>query len=268
MALAGFDPQQGGELAHDFVPRLLQFFRDAGVDKPATFQFLEEIAQALTGERYRPRPVTPQAFLKLRALFADRREALVQEHGARETAFFQRAFENYTVHERLRRTDGAEAFNLRDEWMGKNLIWLAEERFPKKKIVVWAATRHVAHGLKGVRGLDGAPYHDTKSMGEWVHEHFGRQCYTIGFAAHGGRGGRWFSGKWDLPPPAPGSIEDTLFRYGKPRLFLNLRGPTPFDKPLHLGVLAYARDLRARWPQVIDGLVYIEQMVPAAYMGD
>ena len=269
MALAGFDPQQSGEFAKDFVGRLTTFFLDAGIDKPATFNFLARADQAMQQRDYRPKPVTAQALKKVAALFLSERAKLEKKHGARETAFWERAFANYRVNEQLRRTkDGKASFNLRDEWMGKNLIWLAEHRFKGKKIVVWAATRHIAHELKSIREKGAGQYRDTKCMGEYVHEHFGKACYTVGFAAYGGRGGRWFQGKWDVPPPKPNSFEDICYRYGKPLLFVDFSRRNPFDKPMLLGVLAYTRDFKARWPRVIDGVFYIEEMVPAAFMGD
>jgi erythromycin esterase-like protein len=242
LLLAGYDPQQSGELAKELPARLATFL---GAPENASMPDLKELLET-------------------------RRAEFEQKHGKPEVAFWQRAIENDEVWKKLQKLDGTEYFNLRDEWMGKNLIWLAEERFKDEKIVVWAATRHIAHEMKSIRRRGKSQYQDTKCMGEYVHEHFGDKSYTVGFAAHGGRGGRWFQAKWDLPPPDARSIEHTLLRYGKPLLFVDFRAKkdNPFNKPLKLSVLAYVRDYTARWAEVIDGLFYIEEMVPAAYMGD
>ena len=49
--------------------------------------------------------------------------------------------------------------------------------------------------------------------------------------------------------------------------FVDFRRKGPFDKPMLLGVLAYTRDFMAKWPKAVDGVFYIEEMVPAAWMG-
>src|SRR5205814_7455552 len=45
-------------------------------------------------------------------------------------------------------------FVMRDRQMGKNLIWLAKERYPKRKIIVWAATFHNARALGTIETRD------------------------------------------------------------------------------------------------------------------
>jgi erythromycin esterase-like protein len=101
-----------------------------------------------------------------------------------------------------------------------------------------------------------------------VHDAFGVQCYTVGFAAHGGQFGT-FGRKSPLSPPKDGSFEDLLHRYVGPlspapaAVFVDLRREGPFSKPTQLGVLAYARDMTAKWGEVVDGVVFIDEMTPA-----
>jgi len=42
------------------------------------------------------------------------------------------------------------AFNGRDKQMASNLVWLAQERFKGRKIIVWAASVHNARSLNSV----------------------------------------------------------------------------------------------------------------------
>ena len=93
-------------------------------------------------------------------------------------------------------------------------------------------------------------------------EFFGKDCYTIGFAAHGGRAGS-FSWQSDLQPPRDGSVEDALHRYGAPFLFVDLRREGPFGKPLRMSPMSYSRDIEARWPDVFDAVLFIDEMTPA-----
>jgi erythromycin esterase len=268
MMLAGVDPQQSGGLGEEFVGDFLGFLGKAEVDPGQAADLLKRIETGLKAETYEPVAGAKDVFARLGGLIEDNRAKLEEKHGARATAFMRRALQNYSVLERLKRTKDGYV-NLRDEWMGKNLIWLADEHFEGAKIVVWGATFHLAHELKRIRRGGAPAYQDTKAMGEYVHEHFGKKCYTIGFAAHGGRAGWWFKQKFDLSPPAANSIEEALFRYGKPLLFVDLRAEGgPFDKPLPLAALGYTRNAVAPWPRVLDGLIYIEEMFPAVGMGN
>ncbi|MHC4958663.1 MAG: erythromycin esterase family protein [Planctomycetota bacterium] len=267
LVLAGVDPQQSGGLAKEFVGDFLGFLEKGGVEAGKGAELLRGIETALAAETYEPVAGATEVFARLAKLVEQNRAALEARHGARETAFMARALHNYSILERLKRTEDGYV-NLRDEWMGKNLIWLADEHFRDQKIVVWGATFHLAHELRRIKRGGAPDYQKTKAMGEYVHEHFGEQCYTVGFAAHGGRAGWWFKGKFDLSPPAANSIEETLFRYGKPLLFVDFRAKGgPFDKPLPLAALGYARNAVAPWPKILDGLIYIEEMVPATGMG-
>lgn len=267
LVLAGVDPQQSGRLAKGFVEAFLGHLADAGVDPGKGGDLLRELDKKIREEGYAGDGGSAELFARFAKLYADHRKKLDAKHGKRACDFWHRAFENYRVHEELRRTkDQTRYFNLRDEWQGKNLIWLAEKRFPDRKIVVWAATRHIAHNMKSIETPGKDYYKNTKSWGEYVHEHFGKQCYTVGFAAFGGRAGWWFKRKWTLRQPKAGSIEDILYRYGKPRLFVDLRAKGPLHEKLLLGCLGYS-PFKARWPDVIDGLVFIEEMFPAEGMG-
>jgi len=270
LLFAGVDPQRTGNLSRAFVDRFLRFLSRAGVDPGKSGDLLRDLDEKMGAKGgYEGFAGASELLGRLEKLLVDHRKKLVARHGEQELAFWARALLNYEVGEILKRTpDQTEYFNLRDKWQGENLIWLAEQRYPEKKIICWAATRHIAHNMKTIvrEGEQESLYGSTRAWGEYVHEHFGRRCYTVGFAAYGGRAGWWFKAKWELPTPQEGSIERVCFRYGKPLLFVNLRAPGgPFDARLTLGALGYAR-MRAKWGEVLDGLVYIERMEPASSM--
>ncbi len=72
--------------------------------------------------------------------------------------------------------------------------------------------------------------------------------------------------KFSLKNPRPGSIEDLLFRYGRPYLFVDLTAPGPLAKPNYLAVMGYDRTFKAPWPKVIDGLFFCEEMEPPGFL--
>ncbi len=58
----------------------------------------------------------------------------------------------------------------RDLCMVKNLVWLAENTYPKEKIIVWAHNTHI----------DKNSLNRSKFMGKILAEHFGPQMYGVG----------------------------------------------------------------------------------------
>jgi len=269
LRLSGFDPQPSGEWADRFLDDLFAEIEVSDADQKA----LTALLPLLHAETYAPdagtRKAAAAALARVRAALA---AALAAADVDEKTALLERCLGNFEIYEQLRSMGrgGAKwgSFNLRDGRMGENLKWLAEVRYPGKKIITWAATVHQAHKLTGVTvGGNSSFYKGCRSAGEVVHEAFGRDCFTIGFCAHGGAAGR-FAPMGSLGEPQEGSIEDTLRRYAKPFLFLNLSKGGPLDKKLLCGLMAHDRRMTARWSRILDGIFYIEEMTSTTYMGN
>ncbi len=80
--------------------------------------------------------------------------------------------------------------SLRDVLMGRNLVWLAQDIYPKKKIILWAATFHIARNLPEITYLDGSErYTNTVTLGDGAFAYLGEQMYSIGFTSYQGRWG-------------------------------------------------------------------------------
>jgi len=265
LRLSGFDPQQSG----DWADKLLDdVFARVDVDEKDR-ETLRSLQARLREDEYAPDAKTREAG---RAALARVADVLAAAEADRETALLERCVENLQIFEQLRALgDGGarwEGFNLRDGRMGENLRWLAEVRYPGEKIVTWAATVHQAHELRTVTvGGNASFYKGCRAAGEVVDEAFGKACYTIGFCAHDGVAGR-FRPEGDLDEPQEGSLEDVLFRYGKPFLLLDLRAGGPLDKKLLCGLMGHDRRMSARWSKVLDGVFYCEEMSSTSWMGD
>jgi erythromycin esterase len=150
--------------------------------------------------------------------------------------------------------------------MAKNLQWLADVRYPGRKILTWAATSHQAHNLTKVKmGGSSEQYERWKNMGQYVHEWYGTKVFTIGFAALEGRAGR-FSPTFDIPEPKDGSFEDLLGRYGHPLVFVPLRGESPFQAPMHCSPMSYDRSIEAPWPEVLDAIFFTREMTATKWV--
>lgn len=279
LVLAGFDCRRSGGGAGTFLDELSEFLSEDAKPADGDLAALKKLAALLDeqNDEYRPDAKDLEAGMtawdRVRKGFDEARAKLVLRHGEAETAFFSRCLDVWKDDDAFERSKSDKSLpywgpsNLRDGLMAANLRWLAETRYAEKKIVTWGATMHLARGIAGVdaKDIDYKPY---RNMGEGTHEAFGAACYTIGFAAWGGQCGS-FGRKHALGAPKDGSFEDRLHRYVGPAkpapaaVFVDLRRRGPFDEPTQLGVFAYARDMTAKWREVVDGVVFIDEMTPA-----
>ena len=104
-----------------------------------------------------------------------------------------------------------------------------------------------------------------KNMGQYVHDWYGDKVYTVAFAAFEGEAGR-FSPTFSLSEPKEGSFEELLHRYGRPLVFVPLRGGSPFESPLFCSPMSYSRAIRAPWPEVVDAIFYIQEMTATRFV--
>ena len=265
LTLAGFDMQATGKAGEALVAEACALAGASDEDRAAW----GELDRLLREDDYKPpdaaRAKGLEALARVRGLVAERRAALVERVGEPEVALVERALEDFAVREEFRRA--GNDIHLRDRRMAENLKWLAEVRYPGKKILTWAATTHLVKDHKPVAGGgEGNLFATWKAMGHFVDEWFGANAYTIGFLSSEGPSGVW-GAKFEIPEPNRDSLEDLFARYGKPLLFVDLRRPNPFEKSLHASPMSYARTMRAEWPKVLDALFYIRENSATKFIG-
>ena len=171
----------------------------------------------------------------------------------------------------------AEGGNARDRQMARNFLWLAKEKYPKRKVVVWAASYHTARNLRGVDtlvGQDGggvkreAKYAKAVTFGDEVCKTLGAEVYSVAFTAGGGEW-KLVQHKKAVPlaDPRAGSVEELFVKAGTGDAFLDLKAPAAGGewlrtKRLAMRPLGYA-DMEAVWPRVFDGVVFVKRMTPS-----
>jgi erythromycin esterase len=158
--------------------------------------------------------------------------------------------------------------NIRDQRMAENLIWLANERYKGRRIIVWAAIFHALYDPSAIKvGPDDSfSFQGVLTMGHVVRKSLGNQIYTVGFTAAGGGVGDVMGGRrLALPKPAKGSFEDLCMRVGRRFLFVDFRGLSvthwlrspisarPFD---HSPIVT-------DWTRQMDALVFTDVMFPS-----
>jgi erythromycin esterase len=162
---------------------------------------------------------------------------------------------------------------MRDEQMGRNLVWHAKENYPSRKIIVWAATYHNIRNLSRIKSPSNHTVNpnwaDMTTMGEVAHDSLGSDVYSIGFTAYKGTYG--YKGTYDittLTTPPDDSMEDLFYRTGMVNLFLDFRtksqvsGGNWLTEDILSRPLGYVYDL-ANWTEILDGMVYTRFMIPS-----
>jgi erythromycin esterase len=158
----------------------------------------------------------------------------------------------------------------RDRQMAQNLVWLAREYFPGRKIIVWAANPHVLRHL--YRLSHGAAEVVTKGqavwMGQGVWEAFGDRSFVIAATA--------YSGQWNLHPiitvvsdqDSTFELEELLAATGLEQAVVPLRNLPPGGEWLRnpiFGRLTFGyRNVLATWPDHADAILFMRAATPKA----
>jgi erythromycin esterase len=169
---------------------------------------------------------------------------------------------------------GRGTHNIRDAQGGRNLVWLANEAFPGRKLIVWLASAHAVSNPETIdpRGVPGYPpdfYSGYLSAGGEARKVLGDDMYVISQIAYEG------ASSIVIIPEASAvhadqanevELEELLAAAGHDVAFLDYRRPAPDGEWLRerllsrpLGNVAF----EAVWPDVIDGVVFFRRLVPA-----
>jgi erythromycin esterase len=272
LELGGFDVQPTGTAAKGYANWLLEQIGEQALDTAAAgaFRDVDAMLTRPPGGEEASVEATEAAALPLVAAL----DAAI-EAGAGDTRalrFARRTLENWRASAQLRKhllaNEMLEASNLRDRIMGENLVWLANDHFKGRRILVWAAARHLCHDLaKAAPPEQPDIYHDMVAMGDVVHRELGADAYTLMFVAYAGRSAIAGGAAHDVEPAQPGSFEALCHRTGSPYLFVDLRGsdaqPTEFPRaPMSARPFGFMA-CDARWAEIGDAFFFIDVMEPS-----
>ncbi|MBI5727293.1 MAG: erythromycin esterase family protein [Ignavibacteriales bacterium] len=168
----------------------------------------------------------------------------------------------------------AGLINARDQQMGKNLLWLAQNKFKGKKIIVWAASFHNSRNLSSILGKEADSsfinnlYKKTKTMGDAVYNELGKKMYSIVFTGYGGSSRN--IQKYDeteVTNASENSLEYILEYCGKENSYIDLRDPS---NPGWLSENFIMRplgnkEMEGKWSNSADGIFYIKNMKPSTF---
>jgi erythromycin esterase len=153
--------------------------------------------------------------------------------------------------------------SIRDAQMARNLDWLVNEKYPHDKILVWAASSHVAKG-------PGSAYQQPRVITR-MGVHFMakpenvRQTYVLGFSSKWGMTRRVQAAQPTAVKRPPKDSFETWINNGLPYAFVDFKEfHAQFPQSTEFFWLAgphHEHEL-ADWTAVYDGIFFIREMTP------
>jgi erythromycin esterase len=147
---------------------------------------------------------------------------------------------------------------VRDRQMGDNLLALQREVYQGSKMIVWAASSHLAYNGANIASEF---YHHNLRLGDYLKQGYGDRYYSIGFTGYRGEFGKLlFFHVLNVKKHQPTSIEYVFGQTKQPFLFLDLNKPNLpqwLQSPLLARPFGY-KAMQMRLPLVMDGLFYTE----------
>jgi erythromycin esterase len=291
MEIAGFDAQVTGPASRTFlIKELSAYLKEASIDSDLVTEgnrsrAILEDAFALKYWKGTPYPDAAEQeafFSSIQQLVADINSHEPSEGKRSLKSFWLQVAKNLTTSSRmvLLARVGDETSPLyelgeeREKQGADNMLWLANERYPGRKIIVWAATWHIFRN-KGLQPTENPTAEDIKysthrSMGERVSDKLGKDVYIIGFTAYGGNIGFVVGGKpaesWTGPLSnnrhSSIEMEELLNAAGFNYAFLDFRstkkGAGWLKTPIRISPMGYSAQLR-NWSEALDALFFIRE---------
>ncbi len=281
LELAGVDNQFTGSASRDFfVNDLKAFLEQIGAETAP----LEEGARARTilqkGIEYaywrEPLPDSTEQSMVLDALRTMQRE--VEAHTSaqhnRNAAFWVQVLKS-TMNEvggtfqDVRNYDDISSGNRRDAQMARNLVWLSEEYYPRRKLIVWAHTWHISRNLHRIQTSNSTTYDKIITMGAGVWETMADQVYVLGFTSYEGEHLRVGLRRSRLPlrivkdQDESIELEELINATDLEYALVDFRHPAEGGEWLRQEILARPFSHvseSADWTQIMDGIMFIRKM--------
>jgi erythromycin esterase-like protein len=154
---------------------------------------------------------------------------------------------------------------LRETNMAELFLWLRIHRFAGKKIMIRAATNHLARKTSSNHPKDPGL---SATLGDYIWERIGEQVYTVAFTVDLGKIGVGDTCSKQhvgvLTPAAAGSFENVARKLALPLFFVDLRH-APLSAWLRgnysAGPIGYSPQ-KKQWSKLVDSFFYLETAEP------
>jgi len=248
-----------------FAEDLVDFLRREGLQSPLADPESPEydILKVLAGQRnFEEQPGQQQQALFLQAINETvvRLESLTEMEGR----FWAEALRGLGcfVRDQAGFGEGAEPDCFRDYQMGKHLLWLINERYSDRKIIVWAATAHIMRDPEYMHAGSGT----GPAMGKLLWDEIGEESYAIGMTSYAGMEGDIVTDQHHLS-----EFEQLMEAAGFDYAFVNLRKAAREGSWLSGSFPARPRGHHTevrRWSDFLDAFLFVREQEPSRQVED
>ncbi len=140
-------------------------------------------------------------------------------------------------------------FHIRDSAMADNFIWLKENKFKNKKVIIWAANLHTSYSNDSYNPI----ISKFKPMGAYIKEKYLDRCYSINFTSFSNannlsRSDKLYNNK---------SVEYLLHKLNIPYLFFDFNqiDSTSFLRNEIIMNCNQRLSFNAKWCKITDGTI-------------
>ena len=161
---------------------------------------------------------------------------------------------------------GVSRFAARDSAMAENLLWLVNNKYKGRKIIVWAASYHIAKNKEKMERTKWLDVEKLQTMGNIVDKNLPGKVYGLGFICSEGRYSEWYAKDSPTYPinPSPSSMESLLAKAPYNYAFLNMK-QLKNEKYFKMAGTDHF-ETSAVWNKIFDGVFYIRKMNPPTYL--
>ena len=294
LALSGFDLQPGNFTRDMLLGELDAFAGRLGVRSEVTTpgSALRELAENLMGFKYAQKGLPPPD-AATRQRFYDDLELLRSRLAAAATAatrvdvdywrqIVRSSLKSYGELKWFDVEHGVAdpewvSFNMRDRQNADNVMWLADQAYRGKKIIVWGATMHIVRNAGSIEATidpkdPRRSYRGMVPMGAEVWRRAGSRMFSIGFTCYEGVNGIGAPGdpqgfrseiKSDQDPSI--ELEEILNAARFDYALLDFRNSSGNGAWLKAPIVSRPlanQGMRAVWPNVLDAMFFIRVMGP------
>ena len=264
IAIAGFDNQMILDYSSkNLISKLDSVFRYLNLPIVKELDYTSAIIPAIDSLRYFyfKMPKNPDFYSKCGNYLTEIRQQAGEKLG--KDNFWIMIIDNLiqeNIEYQTVKIDFRQSNNARDYQMARNLQWLTEVKYPKEKIIVWAANAHVAKYMDSSRN-------DSQkkliAMGSYftVDSFRLKKSYIIGFTSYEGTAGRLGFKEFTIRKPKPNGFEnwiDKTYNYA----FVDFRAFIEESEPFYLKGLGHNSFFKKDWTKIFDGVFYIKNMYP------
>ena len=269
LELAGFDCRFSASASRDrMVDDLVAFLAERDIDTdsvPDWDRFRRTLEKIADGSiNWRPSEQEERLVTSTIESLTERLPGPEEE----EAAFWRQLLNSTKALAQLRARSEPQSpspadLNLLDATMADNLIWLAREAYPERKIIVWGAT---SRNLRNSQLID--PSREVTTMGHLAWQALGESIYSVGFLAYAGRR-LVVDEPREIDPPPSDSLEGLWGATEDENAFLDLRhmpeGGEWLQAPVPSRLVSGDDPVKADWTKVLDGVVFLRSMEPTTF---